>query len=71
MMRQDKVVVYMDDSLAASRNIEDHFEILAEGQIFVVWLGLCSYFRRFIKNFSIIAKPLYDLLKKIGYFSLR
>jgi len=30
MIRQDKVVVYMDDILVASRNIEDHFEILAE-----------------------------------------
>ena len=28
------------------------------------FLCLCSYFRRFIKDFSIIAKPLYDLTKK-------
>lgn len=28
------------------------------------FVGLASYFRRFIKNFSIIAKPLYDLIKK-------
>jgi len=28
------------------------------------FLGLCSYFRRFIKDFSMIAKPLYELLKK-------
>jgi hypothetical protein len=28
------------------------------------FLGLASYFRRFINNFSIIAKPLYDLVKK-------
>lgn len=28
------------------------------------FLGLASYFRRFISNFSIIAKPLYDLMKK-------
>ena len=27
------------------------------------FLGLASYFRRFIKNFSLLAKPLYDLLK--------
>lgn len=28
------------------------------------FLGLCSYFRRFIQNFSILAKPLYDLIRK-------
>ncbi|KRT80433.1 hypothetical protein AMK59_8411 [Oryctes borbonicus] len=32
------------------------------------FLGLASYFRKFIKNFSVIAKPLYDLLKKNRLF---
>lgn len=32
------------------------------------FLGLASYFRRFIPNFSTVAKPLYDLVKKNTHF---
>ncbi|CAH1713532.1 unnamed protein product [Aphis gossypii] len=32
------------------------------------FLGLASYFRRFIPNFSTVAKPLYDLVKKDKHF---
>ena len=33
------------------------------------FVGLCSYFRKFIENFSILAKPLYDLLRKNAAFN--
>jgi len=28
------------------------------------FVGLASYFRRFVPNFSLLAKPLYELIKK-------
>lgn len=33
------------------------------------FLGLCPYFRKFVENFSVIAKPLYDLTKKNAEFN--
>lgn len=41
-----------------------NFPIAVKTQSVHSFLGLCSYFRRFIKNFSTIAKPLYELLRK-------
>lgn len=32
------------------------------------FLGMCSYFRRFVAGFSMVAKPLFDLLKKDAKF---
>ena len=118
LIKENKVIVYMDDIMIASSNMEEHLKVLKEVferlvhnklklrldkceflqsqvkylgfnvtskgiraddkgieavqnfptpekiQTVQSLVGLCLYFRRFIKDFSIIAKPLYDLLRK-------
>lgn len=122
LIRDNKVLLYLDDILIATETIEEHLEILRE--VFelagkcklkiredkcyflhteITYLGylidengirpsnaniesivnypiprnakavhrfvcLASYFRRFVPNFSVLAKPLYDLIKKEGEF---
>lgn len=118
LIREIKVVVYMDDILVMSVTIEQHIEVLRQiFRLFVAnklelridkcaflqteiefvgylisgagisptkegiksvqripvprnvkevhsFVALCSYFRKFIPSFSLIAKPLYELLRK-------
>lgn len=122
MVRNDKVIIYLDDIMIATDNFDEHFRILEEVfkrlvenrlelrldkcvflqsevkylgytisgvgiraddkglraiENFPVpskahsvqsFLGLCSYFRRFIKDFSILAKPLYELTRRTKKF---
>lgn len=118
LIKQQKVLIYLDDILIATSDIDSHLKILSEVFLLLTnnllelrvnkcsfvqteilylgyiincdgiqpnpqnvqalndypiptttkkvqqFLGLASYFRRFIPSFSILAKPLYDLLRK-------
>jgi len=118
LIRESRVIVYMNDIFVMSETLEQHFDTLREiFRIFVAnklelrvdkciflqteiefigylitekgirptkdgilavqkitvprnpkemrsFVALCSYFRKFIPSFSVIAKPLYDLLRK-------
>lgn len=121
MMRENKVLIYLDDILIATKTLEEHFEIFKEVlnlarqyrlqirldkcRLFfneITYLGylvnqsgirpsienvesllnyplpkntkeahrfvsLASYFSKLIPNFSIVAKPLYDLRKSTTF----
>jgi len=45
-----------------------HFPIPTDIRGVQRFFGLCVYFRKFVQNFSIIAKSLYDLLRKGAEF---
>lgn len=122
LIRENKILLYFDDILVATENIDEHLNILKNvfeiarryrlqfrlDKCFfvrteIIYLGylinkngirpskyhveamtnypiprnikeahrfvcLASYFRRFISKFSVIAKPLYDLVKKNAVF---
>lgn len=122
LIRENKIILYLDDLLIATENMDGHIKILSEvfkiagkhrlqfrldkcyfAQTEIKYLGYCisihgirpsdeniesvlsypvprnvrdvhrfvglaSYFRRFIPSFSLVAKPLYDLIKKNAVF---
>jgi len=123
LIREDRVIVYMDDVLIPSKSVEDNIATIRDVLVLLKkygfklnyekcqflkrkieflgyllsehgislsprhteavknyklptssievqrFLGLASYFRKFIKDFAIKAKPLYNLLKKNVSFS--
>lgn len=122
LIDSNKILLYMDDIMVATDNLEDHLSVLkdvfevirqnglklrlAKCKFFLQevdylgyrvnsngikpnqenidavrgfptpknvrdvhsFLGLCSYFRKFISHYAIISKPLYDLLRKDAVF---
>ncbi|GKC30694.1 putative reverse transcriptase domain-containing protein, partial [Tanacetum coccineum] len=55
------VIVFIDDILIYSKNKEEHGKHL---KTILNLLGLAGYYRRFIKEFSLISKPLTKLTQK-------
>ncbi|VDI10492.1 Hypothetical predicted protein [Mytilus galloprovincialis] len=56
-------LIYLDDSIVFGKNFEEHTERLA------IILCMGSYYRRFVKDFSSLVKPLTELTNKIKGFN--
>ena len=56
-------------SLLKTRSIEN-YQVPKNVKDVQSFLGLAGYFRKFIRNFSIIAKPLSDLTRKNIVFNI-
>lgn len=69
------IVIYMDDLLLTTKDLEEHQRLLkiilnrmtTTAKAVQSCLGLFSYFRRFVPQFSRIAKPLQDLIRKDAF----
>jgi len=63
-------VVSRDGITLSGRHVEAILDFKQPGNVLEVqrFLGLANYFRRFIKDFAIKARPLYDLLRKTATF---
>jgi hypothetical protein len=53
----------------AKVNVKSMFPIPGSVKEIQIFIELCSYYRRFIKNFAVRARPLIELTKKVIPFS--
>jgi len=60
--------VISEQGVKSTRSGVERFSIPRNTRDVRSFLGLCSYFRKFIEHFASIAKPLYDLTKASATF---